>query len=106
MFHKTIIVAALMSLCAPASWAAVSADEAKQLGTTLTPVGAEKAGNKDGTIPEFTGGLTMPPANFQKGSGMRPHPFPSEKPWVVNTGQDIAAQAEKPTARTKESLKT
>ena len=32
------------------------ADEAKQLGTTLTPVGAEKAGNKDGTIPEYTGG--------------------------------------------------
>ena len=34
--------------------AAVSEDEAKQLGTTLTPFGAEKAGNKDGTIPEYS----------------------------------------------------
>ena len=37
--------------------AAVSADEAKQLGTTLTEFGAEKAGNKDGSIPAYTGGL-------------------------------------------------
>ena len=39
---------------------AVTAEEARQLGTTLTPVGAEKAGNREGTIPEYTGGLTTP----------------------------------------------
>ena len=50
--------------------AAVSADEAKQLGTTLTAVGAEKAGNKDGTIPEYTGGIKAP-AGFQTGSNVR-----------------------------------
>ena len=42
---------AVASLAAGSALAAVSADEAKQLGTTLTAVGAEKAGNKDGTIP-------------------------------------------------------
>ena len=55
MFRKSIMALAIASLVAGSALAAVSADEAKQLGTTLTPVGAEKAGNKDGTIPEYTG---------------------------------------------------
>ena len=59
MFRKTLLALALVSFGASA-YAAVSADEAKQLGTTLTPVGAEKAGNKDGTIPEYTGGIKAP----------------------------------------------
>ncbi len=37
--------------------AAVSADEANKLGKSLTPIGAEKAANADGSIPEWTGGL-------------------------------------------------
>ena len=105
MFRKTILVAALAALCTSTAWAAVSADEAKQLGTTLTAVGAEKAGNKDGTIPEYTGGLTTPPANFQAGAGIRPDPFASEKPRLVITGKDMAAQADKLTEGTKELLK-
>src|SRR5438093_1406152 len=40
--------------------AAVSDEEAKQLGTTLTPFGAERAGSKDGSIPEYTGGIPFP----------------------------------------------
>jgi len=32
----------------------VSPDKAAQLGKNLTLVGAEKAGNKEGTIPEYT----------------------------------------------------
>ena len=79
MFRKTLIALAAASLCSGA-WAAVSADEAKQLGNTLTPIGAEKVGNKDGTIPAYTGGLTTPPAGFKKGDGIRPDPFASEKP--------------------------
>ncbi len=105
MFRKSIIVAALASLCAPAAWAAVSADEAKQLGTTLTAIGAEKAANKEGTIPEWTGGLTTPPATFQKGSGIRPTPFPDEKPRLVIDGKNAAQSADKLTEGTKELLK-
>jgi Protein of unknown function (DUF1329) len=105
MFRKSIIVAALASLCAPAAWAAVSADEAKQLGTTLTPVGAEKAGNKEGTIPEWTGGMTTPPATYQKGSGIRPDPFTSEKPRLVIDSKNAAQNADKLTEGTKELLK-
>ena len=51
--------------------AAVSADEAKKLGTTLTPLGAEKAGNAEGTIPAWTGGYTEPIKGFENG-GPRP----------------------------------
>ena len=50
MFRRTILAIAIAPLCAGA-FAAVSVDEAKQLGTTLTAVGAEKGANKDGTIP-------------------------------------------------------
>src|SRR5439155_6937882 len=80
MFRISLMAVAFAALWTTAASAAVSADEAKQLGTTLTPVGAEKAANKEGTIPEWTGGLTTPPATFQKGSGIRTSPFPDEKP--------------------------
>ena len=37
---------------------------AKELGGDLTPIGAEKAGNADGSIPAWTGGLTTPPGRY------------------------------------------
>ena len=36
-------------------WAKVSAEEASKLGNELTCQGAEKAGNAEGTIPEYSG---------------------------------------------------
>jgi len=104
MFHKTLVALAFASLAAPAL-AAVSADEAKQLGTTLTPLGAEKAANKEGTIPEYTGGLKEIPASYKKGSGIRPSPFEAEKPRLVVDSKNAAQQADKLTEGTKELLK-
>jgi hypothetical protein len=104
MFRTTLMALAIASLSAGPAWAAVSADEAKQLGTTLTPIGAEKAGNKDGTIPEYTGGI-KPPADYKAGSGIRPDPFASEKPRLVITSANMAAEAAKLTEGTKELLK-
>ena len=49
------MTAAMLAAQAGALHAAVTAEEAKQLGTTLTLVGAEKAGNKEGTIPAYAG---------------------------------------------------
>ena len=105
MMRKSIITLAVAAAIANTSWAAVTADEAKQLGTTLTAVGAEKAGNKDGTIPAYTGGLTTAPASFQKGSAFRVDPFADEKPRLVITAKDVAAQGDKLTEGTKELLK-
>ena len=49
----------MLGLAGLSGWAgaAVNEQEAAQLGKDLTPVGAERAGNKDGTIPKWEGGL-------------------------------------------------
>ncbi len=85
MIRKTLIAATLAVVSASAL-AAVSPEEAAQLGKKLTPIGAEKAGNKEGTIPEWTGGLTTAPANFKPGDGWRPDPYAADKPRLVITG--------------------
>lgn len=48
---------ALLSI-ATASLAAAPTDQVAQIGKTLTPFGAIIAGNADGSIPPYTGGLT------------------------------------------------
>jgi len=47
--------------------ARVTPEEAARLGKDLTPLGAEKAGNADKTIPDWTGGLKNIPAGFKSG---------------------------------------
>ncbi|WP_332852176.1 DUF1329 domain-containing protein [Duganella sp. S19_KUP01_CR8] len=103
-FFKQTIIAAALSAAACAQ-AGVTPEEAKQLGASLTAFGAEKAGNKDGTIPEYTGGLTAIPAEFVKGSGIRPDPYAADKPRLVITGKNLAGQEDKLTAGTRELLK-
>ncbi len=66
------------ALASSQSWARVSADEANKLGADLTPVGAEKAGNADGTIPAWDGGLVTPPAGFDGREYI--NPFADEQP--------------------------
>jgi len=48
---------AAAAIAAPAA-AELSAADVAKLGTTLTPMGAEKAGNAAGTIPAWDGGIT------------------------------------------------
>ncbi|PCJ69756.1 MAG: outer membrane lipoprotein-sorting protein [Rhodobiaceae bacterium] len=61
-------VAVLLSFAAQA---AVPEAVADRLGRDLTPTGAEKAGNADGSIPAWTGGLTAPPAGIGYQAGQR-----------------------------------
>jgi hypothetical protein len=75
-----ICVVTVVTIWAVSARAAITAEEAAQLGKNLTPVGAEKAGNADGSIPAYTGGLTTPPAGFVPGSGVYPDPHAEEKP--------------------------
>jgi hypothetical protein len=88
--HRLILSAALVLLVSSAASAKLSADEAKKLGTTLTPVGAEKSGNAEGTIPEYTGGMTTPPAGYKSGSGSRVDPFADEKPLYSIDAKNVA----------------
>ncbi len=79
----TVMTTTLAMLVSGMSVAAVTPEEAAQLGDTLTAVGAEKAGNADGSIPAYSGGLTTPPADFTPGESMRPNPYASEEPVLV-----------------------
>ena len=81
----------------------VPEEEAGALKTTLTPLGAEKAGNADGTIPAWDGGLTKPAPGFKNG-GKRPDLFPDEKPLFSITSENMGQYAEKLTEGTKALL--
>jgi hypothetical protein len=84
---------------------AVTAEEAAQLGKTLTLFGAEKDGNADGTIPPYTGGLTTPPASYKLGSGRYTDPFPEEKPLFSIHAQNMNQYADRLTEGTKAVMK-
>ncbi|QXI37753.1 DUF1329 domain-containing protein [Pseudomonas xantholysinigenes] len=75
-----------MSLLATSVMAAVSADQAAKLGASLTPMGAEKAGNADGSIGPWE------PLSKSAGSadskGFLSDPYGSEKPLFTITAQN------------------
>ncbi|MGH8466888.1 MAG: DUF1329 domain-containing protein, partial [Pseudomonas sp.] len=87
---RTIFSAGVLSLTllSSAVMAAVSPQEAAQLGTTLTPLGAQKEGNASGSIPPWTGGLK--PGAAPLDNGFLGDPFAADKPQMVIT----AANAE------------
>jgi len=88
-----------------AATAGATPEELKLLGTTHLPWGAEKAGNKDGTIPEW-GGAVKPPAGFDpKDPTRRPDPFAQEKPLYSVDASNMDQYAGKLTEGTKEMLK-
>ena len=68
--------------------AAVSPEEAARLGTSLTPVGAEKAGNADGSIPAWTGGIPKN-AGAVDSKGFLADPFANEKPLFIITAATV-----------------
>ena len=82
---------------AAASQAKPTQADLDRLGKDLTPVGAEKAGNKDGTIPAYEGGLTKPPAGWSSDKGYV-DPFPEDKPLFTITGQNADQYKDKLTA--------
>lgn len=84
--------------------AAVTPEEAGQLKSALTPFGAEKAGNKEGTIPAWTGGYTTAIPGFKNG-GRRGDPFAGEKPLFSITVKNADQYADKLTDGTKALLK-
>ncbi len=97
-------IVAFALLAATPVQATVSAAEAAKLKSELTPVGAEKAGNKDGSIPAWTGGLVTPTPGFKNG-GRRPDPFADEKPIAQISAKNMDPFADKLTDGVKALLK-
>src|SRR5438270_6891097 len=76
---KSLGALAVATAFAAPAVAELGAPDLAKLGTTLTPMGAEKAGNAAGTIPAWDGGITRPVAGYVPG-GHFPDPFPNDKP--------------------------
>ena len=90
-FAPTAVAVVALTLSA-AAWAKVPAGEADRLGKDLTCVGAEKAGNKDGTIPEYSGKWlgTPPGIQYTPNEGMHPvDPYKDDKPLFTITAQNL-----------------
>ena len=107
-----ILLATFLALCmicvAMPVQAKVSASEAERLGKDLTPMGAERAGNAEGTIPEWTGGITEIPKNVNYKPEMHwtlPDPFPDDKVLFTITRQNYTKYADQLTPGLKAMFK-
>ncbi|ABG40517.1 protein of unknown function DUF1329 [Paraglaciecola sp. T6c] len=80
MIRKFALVASAMALTFNSGLiqAKVSETEAAKLGAELSPVGAVVAGNADGSIPAWTGGITEVPAGYKEGD-FHPDPYADDK---------------------------
>lgn len=95
---KTPLAVAVGLMLATSVWAKVPASEADRLGKDLTCVGAIKAGNKEGTIPEYTGKWVGAPAGVAHEQSSGKHPvdiYADEKPLFVITAENMDKYAEK-----------
>ncbi len=67
---KLSLLNCAVSLALLSAGAQAATVDVSKLGTELTPFGAEKAGNADGSIPAWTGGLTKAPEGWAPGHGV------------------------------------
>lgn len=103
-FTLKALCLAVLATVAPIALAAATAEEAAKLGKTLTPFGAEKAGNADGSIPAWDGGYTKVDPSFKPG-GKRGDPFAADKVLFSINAKNMDKYADKLTDGTKEMLK-
>lgn len=84
LFHAGVLG---LSLLATSVIAAVPQAEADKLGKSLTPMGAEMAGNADGSIPAWK---PLPKnAGTVDSKGFLSDPYPGEKPLFTITAQNV-----------------
>ena len=84
LFHVGVLG---LSLLATSVMAAVPAAEADKLGKSLTPMGAEMAGNADGSIPAWK--PLAKNAGTVDSKGFLSDPYGSEKPLFTITAQNV-----------------
>jgi len=91
--YKILAAFVAMSL-AGGVLAEVSAADAAKLKSALMPLGGEKAGNKDGSIPAWDGGWTRPVAGKKLGD-VPIELFAGEKPIAQISGKNVTQYADK-----------
>ena len=79
----------LLCLSVSPSHADVPPEQIGRLQKDLTPLGSERGGNADGSIPAWTGGLSSPPSGigYERGKHL-PDPFAADKPLLRVTGDN------------------
>ncbi len=93
--YASLILGVLaMLLTVPAAQAKVSPEQAARLGKELTPMGAIRAGNAEGTIPAWEGGITQPPPGYQLGMH-HPDPFAEDQPLFTITAANVEQYKDK-----------
>ena len=92
-FQRAVMAILLLAIASQFAGAAVTPEEAARLKSELTPLGAEKAGNKDGTIPAWDGGYTTVWPGYRSGQ-LRPDPFEAERPRLTITAQNMQQYAD------------
>jgi hypothetical protein len=101
--------AAAAVVFAQLAWGAVSPQEAARLGADLTPLGGEKAGNADGSIPAWSGGIRSPAdagfPNYHSGEH-HPDPYADDKPLFTITAANLSQYAARLSEGQKALFKT
>ncbi len=101
-----ILVGALFLPCiSSVGWAKLTSEEIARLEKDLTPMGAKRAGNADGTIPAWTGGILKPPSNYKPGMH-HPDPYADDKVLFTITAANMDQYADKLSEGHKAMLKT
>jgi hypothetical protein len=90
--QQALGLALLAATLATPGHAGVTEAEAQRLHGPLTPMGAERAGNADGSIPPWTGGLTLPAPGYRQGDP-RPDPYPGEQKLFTITAANFTNYA-------------
>jgi hypothetical protein len=101
---KHTLIACALACVAGTALAGLPAADVERLGKDLTPTGAEKAGNKEGTIPQWEGGMSKPPAGFDPKAGYA-DPFAAEAPLYTITAANMAQHKDKLAPGQMEMLK-
>ncbi len=92
--HSTISGVIAWVIATGTATAALSPEEIARLGKDLTPLGGERAGNADGSIPPWEGGLKNAPAGFKSG-GHHPDPYPDDSVVFTITAADLDQYADR-----------
>ena len=94
LIPRTLLLFA--SLSTALAHAGLSDTELARLGQDLTPLGAERAGNADGSIPAWSGQWRGTPLHVEfAGSGTPyPTPYPGERPLFSITAQNAGQHRE------------
>jgi len=83
-----VSIAVSLALVGTSAFAKISSEQAARLSKDLTPMGAERAANNDGSIPQWDGGITSAPVGYKVGDHHQ-DPFAGDKALFTITAQNL-----------------